>query len=1136
MSKWKGIFFLCVILAAGSWGRQILWASPGKTAIVDGSPAYGSACCDPSDPAAGGYNNAVVYNDTCCEGASSTWKFKNGYVFWSTTSRVASSKASTIYRSVGWDITFSYDLNENGKIADNEKITISVARTIQGSSYAKMNYYYLDYQQCITDGVKYNYSLYAMSYDRLQELARNHERAESKDGRTPVTDALFSNPVVYMDIDAIMVTVKRDASKNETLNGYIAEENGTTKNGISSTATGTLSYGGTVYHCKNASDYKWLSTNFNASSIATYKNRGSIRNYKVNLEYYVDTSQCQLSAKSPWSIDKHTGQLFYDGKPYVESRFFWQLCRIRNLRDVVSGDTYHLTGKFRCGDSACYVRDNMDYHTSYLAQYAVFPSKNGNIYSENGTLKLYAAGEAAWEKNGYVVQYYTKTAEDATGYSLIGIQNCATDEEYQFYQLEQTSAPVLEGVQLLGWTKEPEAHAGILECGSSFTRNRFPDMQEESGGVVKLYARWGVTTYTIQCNGNQPTGEQSCYAFYEIYGIGYTTNKAFAEKISDFDPFYWKKSTDLLSGEMLRADQPEKEGYFWNGYWNQKKAKQYFQPNGMSLFSSNKEFAENQILYGDWKKIHTLSIRYQLGDHAVLKKQCDGYGMDSNGYLTYNGQVFEQQVREDNTLTVIPVLEAISREGYTKSSGWRIRGGEELVIGGAEYRAKQLAGLAGIDLGEQNGSIILELEWTPVTYFVDYYLLNEQTNNYELKAVQECEYDRADTLYSEKRMQGLVIPVGKEFEGWSKSCVIPEITYMVGEPFVNLCKKDGERMSLYGEWTGKRYAIALNENCPCNSFYPVNKGTGRLDCIYGVGFLLPEEPKQSATREYRVIPPTCKGYVFLGYYDQPENGNQMIDEKGNVLRELSLQYAGDRSLYAHWEKKQYTITYYANGGEYENGEEKWYMKAKCANGDYLPAAMVPVRKGYSFDGYKLVRGQDSEMWYNRYLNANGRRFYETQDISLYAVWVDDIMPTGTMETSVGGQEGRWTNQNVRLSISAHDTGSGVTKVQLYQRRYFEETYHLLEEWTTEAVRDFYKEIWIEENGISSFYCVVYDACGNTNVRISGAVSDSGEQISATVYIDKIAPKVTLPIIDFDETEPKKASVSLYASDDIREER
>lgn len=1126
-------FLIVICLSLFMRQQGSVHAADNNRGLVDGSPSFHSACSSPDNTDNGGYDDAVDYNDNICSGQSSTWIYKNGYVYWSTKSKVATNQKATLYRTIGWDITFFADLNHDGIIGENEQITIEVARTIGGEYYSNMNYYYIHHRQKETDGILYNYSLYAMSYDRLQELAMNHE-AKENDGKTPIADAIFSTNRVVISIDAIMITIERDAKGNENPSGYVKSEDGTSRQGVSAYASGTIKTEGKIYRCRDEKDYNYLMEHFNGASIATYKNSGVAVNFKITLEYYLDEATYGFSASNGWSVNRNTGQIFYNGKPYTEEWYYWEARRIKDFKSQISGIGYKLTGWWRCGRGDCMISDENIYHTSYLARYAEYKPIGANIYTGNGTLKLYADSEPSWRANDYTIEYYSKMKADSNEYVLVGKQECEYGKSYQYYYSSNTSAPVQNGVKLLYWTDTVDGSGQKKLCGSTFSSDDYPKVKKTTGYVIKMYAIWGIQPYTITCNENQPAGDAVLHQFYEIYGVGFTTHKALAETVKSSNPFYWSKSKYLIDADEISLSVPTYNKYIWNGYWDKKQERQFILSNGSMLFSSSETFEKNTTIYGKWEKNYSLTIHYKLGKQVTVTNNKNGYGVDKNGYLTINGKTATFHYLATDSVEVLEVPSCVKKDGCTTEKKWWIKDSSDFLTGGRTYAAKTLAKKAGGDLTKENVVVELELPWSLFEYYVDYYMWNSSRNKYEIKATQDCQYGKTYCFFSEKNTEASVIPDGSVFKGWNKKESQSSVDYLPGEKFKNLCEKAGGRISLYGVWQPQTYQIDLNGNCPSDAIQAVKMGTTQISYVYGKGFCNPE--LGNAVQSYcRIQIPSCEGYVFSGYYDQQKGGKQMIDATGKSTGNLSVSMPG-RTFYAQWSQKTYRISYYANGGSFPKtsfGNEQMIAKEGIPYGTFLPSVIAPTKEGYSFDGYRL-ESESGEEWYNRFLNAGNRRYLLTQDANVYAKWLDDIVPTGTIRANAGSSKGAWTNQTVQLSVNGSDAGSGVVKMQLYQKRYYENEYQLVEEWTTSPVKSISRTRLVDTNGISSFYCVIYDARGNTNYRILGTDSNVTNINTTSIYMDKTAPKITAPIIEAFRVGDQVAKVSLYASDDAIE--
>lgn len=106
--------------------------------------------------------------------------------------------------------------------------------------------------------------------------------------------------------------------------------------------------------------------------------------------------------------------------------------------------------------------------------------------------------------------------------------------------------------------------------------------------------------------------------------------------------------------------------------------------------------------------------------------------------------------------------------------------------------------------------------------------------------------------------------------------------------------------------------------------------------------------------------PTKSGYIFDGWYYDLVTMTKA--NSGDVL-------SSDKTLYASWILKTYSVTYVTNGGTYVSTE---YLA-------FLPDSMpVPIRTGYTFDGW----------YYNENLtNLVNPGDTLTENVILYAKWL-----------------------------------------------------------------------------------------------------------------------------------------------------
>ncbi len=123
---------------------------------------------------------------------------------------------------------------------------------------------------------------------------------------------------------------------------------------------------------------------------------------------------------------------------------------------------------------------------------------------------------------------------------------------------------------------------------------------------------------------------------------------------------------------------------------------------------------------------------------------------------------------------------------------------------------------------------------------------------------------------------------------------------------------------LYAKYTAKTYAVSFNGN-----------GTRQnpTDITVTYGGTYGELPTVSRT-----------GYDFLGWYTQATGGTK-------IEATTAVEIASAQTLYAHWAKSQYVITFNANGGTVAT------TSIQVEYGTAYGTLPTPTRTGYAFDGW-----------------------------------------------------------------------------------------------------------------------------------------------------------------------------------------
>ena len=244
--------------------------------------------------------------------------------------------------------------------------------------------------------------------------------------------------------------------------------------------------------------------------------------------------------------------------------------------------------------------------------------------------------------------------------------------------------------------------------------------------------------------------------------------------------------------------------------------------------------------------------------------------------------------------------------------------------------------------------------FAPHEYAIDYWL----NGGYFLQTPQS-------TFTVESGLLEIPVPekAGAVFEGWYTSADYS------GDPVAQL-RCVGESIKLFAKWSDAVYTVR----------YELNGGV-----LHG------EENPETVTAgsQYELKAPVRKGYVFLGWYDQPYGGEKYESVGGDCAKNVTL--------YALWQKCDdlFTVYYNLNGGEpeAENPVSVGAGEVHKLNGAF--------KTGYTFLGWNTEKDGSGE--YVEYLYGVDDALY------LYAVFEPKAYVIRYIFE--GGYEGEETNPN-----------------------------------------------------------------------------------------------------------------------------
>lgn len=203
---------------------------------------------------------------------------------------------------------------------------------------------------------------------------------------------------------------------------------------------------------------------------------------------------------------------------------------------------------------------------------------------------------------------------------------------------------------------------------------------------------------------------------------------------------------------------------------------------------------------------------------------------------------------------------------------------------------------------------------------------------------------------------------GYTFVGWSTSSSASSATYYNGQAVSNLTQTHGGTVNLYAVWSPNSYTVSFNPNGGSNG------SLSSVTTIYNT----------SNYYAHGGIVPTRTGYTFLGWYTGVTGGVQVYNASGVCVNGTGYWsnnnwvYANNVTLYAHWQRNVYTVTYNGNGGTSTTASKTNYYN------EAVDLTSVKAQKsGYVFTGWNT--NPNAKVPLQTYTMPNG-------NLTLYAIY------------------------------------------------------------------------------------------------------------------------------------------------------
>ena len=369
---------------------------------------------------------------------------------------------------------------------------------------------------------------------------------------------------------------------------------------------------------------------------------------------------------------------------------------------------------------------------------------------------------------------------------------------------------------------------------------------------------------------------------------------------------------DLEHGSQITdVYVPTREGFTFLGWWNAA-GTQITDANGNAV--GNAAITATTKLYSRWTP-KTFNLKYNAF------RPNDSAGAVTSGTVgnlpTPNPQELKFGVASSISSTV-PTLTGYTFNGWSKTSG-----GTKAYDKGQALSASTVSQMYK-DCGGETYNIYTV--WTPHKFYVKFNG-NGNTNTTVNMTNQQFTYDVYQKLSANKYVSSRTLTYNK-----NDSAAAP----------ATIDRNSDTRGLTFKGWTASAEGVATTEptvkyidgqNIKNPNGYSTDGGTTNLYAKWqGVAVTLPTT--------------TRSGYIFAGWYDAATGGNKIGDAGA------SYTITADKTIYAHWTTREYTITYIPNGGSVTPASDTFTIESAID----LP---TPKREGYVFDGWMVTKAEGS---------------------------------------------------------------------------------------------------------------------------------------------------------------------------------
>ena len=220
---------------------------------------------------------------------------------------------------------------------------------------------------------------------------------------------------------------------------------------------------------------------------------------------------------------------------------------------------------------------------------------------------------------------------------------------------------------------------------------------------------------------------------------------------------------------------------------------------------------------------------------------------------------------------------------------------------------------------------------------------------------------------------GAALPIptktGYTFAGWYEN------QEFSGDPVTDVPTDSTENLNFYAKWTANTYTVIFDANG---------------------GSVNPTSAVTVAGKLTSLPTPTYDGYDFIGWYTDKDSGDEVT---------TNTVFTKDTTIYAHWQKQEYIVTFDANGGSVTT------ISATTKDGK-LESLPTPTYDGYTFLGWYTQKDSGNKVTTETVFTA---------DSTIYAHWQKASVPTKPEVPSTGTTSGGSTGESTHPDVEDAQT-------------------------------------------------------------------------------------------------------------------